>query len=94
MVNSKSFDQEYWRQNYPSRSYFSKDTNFEAYQSAYKVGHEGCDLYTGKSFDEAESELKQDYDNLSASEVSNRKALPWEQVRDAVREAWDQAVTT
>jgi hypothetical protein len=97
MVNPKSpksFDQEYWRQNYPSRSYFNKNSNFEDFQFAYKVGHEGCDRYVGKSFDEAEPQLKQDYENVSASESSNHNNLPWEQVKDAVRDAWDQAATT
>lgn len=64
-----NFDDNYWRQNYSSRQYVEKGANYEDYQLAYQTGHEGCDRYHGKSFEEAETELKRDYEALLAQKV-------------------------
>lgn len=87
-----SFDDNYWRQNHSSRPYTEKGANYEDYQLAYHTGHEGCDRYFGKSFDEAETELKRDYESLLAQKSGT--GLAWDKVKDAVRDAWDQAGTT
>jgi len=50
------------------------------------------DLYFGKSFDEAEIELKRNYESLLAQKSGT--GLAWNKVKDAVRDAWDQAGTT
>ena len=87
-----SFDDNYWRQNYASRQYVEKGASYEDFQLAYQTGHEGCDRYFGKSFDEAEIELKRDYESLLAQKSGT--GLAWDKVKDAVRDAWDQAGTT
>ena len=87
-----SFDDNYWRQNHSSRQYIEKDANYEDYQLAYQTGHEGCDRYLGKSFDEAEAELKRDYESLLAQKAET--GMAWDKVKDAAREAWDRAGTT
>jgi hypothetical protein len=84
------FDENYWRQNYSSRPYIEKDAQYDDYQLAYKTGHEGYDRYPGMSFDEAENQLKQDYDNSQKGNTG----LTWDKVKDAVRDAWDQSGTT
>jgi hypothetical protein len=86
------FNDDYWRQNYTDRPNFKPDSPYEDYQLAYQIGHEGCDRYSGKSFDEAETELKGDYEAMSA--LRSGKGLDWDEVKDAVRDAWDQARTT
>lgn len=67
-------------------------TDFDDSQLAYQIGHEGYDRYLGKSFDEAETELKRDYGALLAQ--TSRPGLEWDKVKDAVRDAWDQSGTT
>ncbi len=87
-----NFDDNYWRQNYGSRHYVEKGATYEGYQLAYQIGHEGCDRYFGKSFDEAEPELKRDYEALLAQKSGT--GMAWHKVKEAVRDAWDQAGTT
>ena len=87
-----NFDDNYWRQNYDSRHYVDKGANYEDYQLAYQTGHEGCDRYLGKSFDEAEAELKLDYEAILAQKAET--GMAWDKVKDAAREAWDRAGTT
>ncbi|MBD2189940.1 hypothetical protein [Pseudanabaena mucicola] len=87
-----NFDDNYWRNNYGSRQYVEQKAKYEDYQLAYQIGHEGYDRYLGKSFDEAETELKRDYEALLAQRSGTE--LAWVKVKDAVRDAWDQAGTT
>ena len=87
------FDDDYWRKNYGTCQYLEKGNHvYEDYQLAYQTGHEGYDRYAGNSFDQVEMELKQDYEDLLSLRL--QVGLSWEQVKDAVREAWDQAGTT
>ena len=69
-----------------------KETPYADYQPAYQTGHAGYDRYLGKSFDEAETELKRDYEAILAQ--TNGTGLEWNKVKDAVRDAWDKAGTT
>jgi hypothetical protein len=82
----------YWQENYGSRPYFEKEVPYVDYQPAYQTGHEGYDRYHGKSFDEAEAELKLDYEAVLAQKTGT--GLSWIKVIDAVRDAWDKAGTT
>ncbi|CAN1213332.1 hypothetical protein TUMEXPCC7403_24215 [Tumidithrix helvetica PCC 7403] len=89
---STNFDDNHWRQNYGSCLYIEKGSCYENYQSAYQIGHEGYDRYPDKSFDEAELELKLDYEALSAQKGGI--SFDWDKAKDAVRDAWDRAGTT
>jgi len=86
-----AFDDSYWRQKYGAYPHHEKGTCYEDYQSAYQTGHEGYDRYSGKSFDEAETELKCDYEKLAQK---SGMRVPWKKARIAAREAWDQAGTS
>jgi hypothetical protein len=70
----------------------SEDELYEDYDSAYRTGHEGYDRYPNKSFDEVETELQRDYEAIAAK--TDEEKMTWEQVRQSVRDAWDQAATT
>jgi len=70
----------------------SEDECYEDYNSAYRTGHEGYDRYPNKSFDEVETELQRDYEAI-ATETGEEKMI-WEQVRESVRDAWNQSATT
>jgi hypothetical protein len=51
----------YWRENYTTRPYYKKGATYETYQPAYRTGYEGRTRYTGRSFEEAETDLRSGY---------------------------------
>jgi hypothetical protein len=84
-------DDNYWQQNHISLPNHETEAYPEVLQPAYQAGHEGYDRYSGKSFDEAETELQSDYAQLAQK---GGISVPWQNAKDAAREAWDQAGTT
>jgi hypothetical protein len=91
-INPNDSYDAYWQENHGTRPYIEKKTPYADYQPAYQTGHEGYDRYLGKSFDEAEAELKLDYEAILAQKSGT--GLAWSKVIDAVRDAWDKAGTT
>ena len=73
----------YWRTTYVSRSYVDKDSAYDVYQSAYRTGYEGYGRYPGKSFDEVEANLRQDYEKTRRT-----SALEWNKAKHATKDAW------
>jgi hypothetical protein len=84
-------DDNYVQENDGLLPQYEKGTRSKDEHLAYQIGHEGCDRYSGKSFDEAETELQNDYEQLAQE---SGISVPWQKARDAVHEAWDQAATT
>jgi hypothetical protein len=93
-INTSTLDQnpdqtnpdrgENWRKNYENPE--------EEYETAFQIGQEGHDLYLGKSFEEAETQLKSDYETFCSE--NQQTAMPWEQAKNAVQEAWELAANT
>lgn len=85
-------EDEYWRNNYTSRPYYTNDYTYEDYQPAYRTGYEGYGRYygSGRSFDEVEPELKSHYhDNYRDSK------LGWDdKAKMAARDAWHKVERT
>jgi hypothetical protein len=81
-VNPTEEDQ-YWRRNYRSRPYVNPDASYEEYQTAYRYGWETRAQHAGRSFDEAEAELRKHWG-------SNKSKLEWKNAGPAVRDAWDR----
>lgn len=75
----------YWKTNYSKEKYVERDSPYSTYQPAYRTGYEGRARYTGKSFEEAEADLKNDY--LKAQSGGR---LSWDQARPATRDAWER----
>jgi hypothetical protein len=71
---------EYWRRNYASRPYVKKGVDYESYRPAYQYGWESYARYRGRQFEEVEPNLRRDW------EAHGRSG--WDNVRDAVRDAW------
>ncbi len=84
VIDRSSFQSNPWQDKYSDQ-----DQNYEL---AYQVGHESHDRNHDQSFEEVESQLKSEYEALCGDRGQN--ALPWEQAKRAVRDAWDQAQTT
>lgn len=75
----------YWSTTYKSEPYYVASYSFDDYLPAYRTGYEGYHRYGGKSFDEVEGHLQEDY-------ISNRgnSRLAWVDARPATRSAWDR----
>lgn len=81
-------ENDYWRENYQSRSYVQKNEPYETYQPAYQAGYEGYTRHgsSGKPYDEIEPDLRQDYEVHHAG----GSGLSWDQAKHAVRDAWER----
>jgi hypothetical protein len=76
----------YWRTNYRSRPYASSaGRDYEYYQPGYRYGYEAANRYQNRSWNDVEGNFSRDwamYEDLGS--------LTWEQIKDAVRDAWDR----
>ena len=76
----------YWRENYRTRPYASAtDRGYDYYQPAYRYGYDAANRYRDRSWNDVESELSRDW-----SSYEYRGTSTWEQIKDAVRDAWDR----
>ncbi|KAF0815258.1 hypothetical protein IGB42_00339 [Andreprevotia sp. IGB-42] len=75
----------YWRANHAGQPYATQGLDYDAYRGAYVTGYEGRTRYEDRTFEDAENELRTDYErNRGDSE------LDWENSRAASRAAWDR----
>ena len=77
-------EDEYWRSNYASRPYVGQGEEYDAYRPAYKYGWEAYGRSEGRSFDEAEIDLRRDWE----ARGSAGGGMTWERAKQAVRDAW------
>jgi hypothetical protein len=78
-------EDEYWRTNYSTRPYASGNRDYAFYQPGYRYGYESANRYQGREWDELESDLSQNWNTYEYRGTST-----WEQVKGAVRDAWDR----
>ena len=82
-------EEEYWRNSYSSRPYYSEGTSFIEYKPAYKYGADAYSKYPGKAWDETETELGKDWDRFKGT-----SSLTWDKAKDAARDAWERVKNT
>jgi hypothetical protein len=84
--NPLSWDDEdkYWRSNYRSRPY-AGSSEYDVYRPGFRYGFESANRYQNRSWNEVESELSRDW-----TTYPHRGNSTWEQVKNAVRDAWDR----
>jgi hypothetical protein len=75
----------YWRDNYASRPYVQPGTTYDEYSPAYRYGWESQSRYSGKKFEDVETDLSRDWDR-----AKGRSRLDWEKAKSAARDAWDR----
>lgn len=79
-------EDEYWRSNYRSRPYVSTgSSDYNMYQPGYRYGFESAQRYPGKHWTDVEPDLSRDW-----AAYPYRGTSTWEQVKAAVRDAWDR----
>lgn len=77
----------YWRENYKRRSYCEPGSTYDFYSPAYRFGYDATDRYPGKQWKDVESDLSRDWDRYE-----HRGNSTWEQMKNAVKDAWDRIV--
>jgi hypothetical protein len=76
----------YWRANYRNRPYASSaGRDYDFYQPGYRYGYEAANRYQNRNWDEVENDLARDWNTFE-----HRGASTWEQMKAAVRDAWDR----
>lgn len=73
----------HWAGHYHEAPYVKRGADYKTYQPAYRYGWESFQKHPGRTFDEAEPELKRNWDK-------SRGASPqtWEEAKAATRDAW------
>ena len=75
----------YWRENYKTRNYVAANEDYDVYRPAYRTGYEGRRKYAGRTFDQAEPDLRRDYENCRGANCPG-----WDRAKLASRDAWDR----
>jgi hypothetical protein len=73
----------YWRENYRNERYHKPEFGYDDYAPAYRTGYEGRVRHDGRSFDDAELDLRSEYE-----QGRGNSRLEWNEARDATRAAW------
>jgi len=75
----------YWRENYAREPYYEESRPYEYYAVFYLVGYEGRARSPGRTFEEAEADLRAEYERRRTA-----SGPTWDEGRHAVRAAWDR----
>lgn len=77
----------YWQENHSKQSYATSGDKYDEYSSAYKTGYMGAREHgTEKTFTDAESTLKSNYEKLKGS-----TSLGWDKAKHATQAAYNKA---
>ena len=79
-------EDEYWRTHYRERPYAStRGGDYDFYQPGYRYGYDAASRYEGREWTDVETDLSRDWDSYQ-----HRGSSTWEDIKDAVRDAWDR----
>lgn len=82
-----SVEKDYWHVNYMTRPYYKQGRSFGDYEAAYRYGWENASKAGDMTFEEAEKA----YLAGGWTAVRGEAPYPWEDVREATRDAWTRA---
>jgi hypothetical protein len=77
----------YWFENFSSRPYALGADFYERFRPAFRYGFESAAQSMGRSWDEAEADLRRGWESY---EHRGTDPSPWEEIKEAVRDAWDR----
>lgn len=77
----------FWRENFSSRPYASENRNYEEFRPAYRFGTESAGRHRGRDWNEAEPELRRDWESY---EHRGESRSTWEEIKHAAKDAWDR----
>jgi hypothetical protein len=79
-------EDDYWRTNYRNRPYASSaGRDYDFYRPGYQYGYDAANRYKGREWNDVELDLSRDWNSYE-----HRGTSTWEQIKDAVRDAWDR----
>ncbi len=78
-------EETFWRETYVREPYYVTGRAYEYYASGFRAGWEGRVRHGGRTFEQAEHELKADY-NGAKTELDPA----WQDVRPAAHAAWER----
>lgn len=81
-------DDAYWQSNYSSRPYAKADWTYDRYRPAYRYGYESAGRYSGREWNDVESELHSGWDRYEHRNASDKST--WQEIKDATKDAWDR----
>ena len=77
----------YWEENFSSRPYALGPDYYDQFRPAFRYGFESARDNLGRSWDDAEPDLRDGWDRYR-----NQSGSPstWDEIKGAVRDAWDR----
>ena len=84
-VVNPTLEDAHWRAAWAEEPYIRTDFRYEDYEPAYRVGYLGAARRDGRSFEEAEPQLREQYER-----VRSGSPLQWDAARVPARAAWDR----
>ncbi|MEO8135967.1 MAG: hypothetical protein ABI831_18570 [Betaproteobacteria bacterium] len=79
----------YWRDNYSTRPYVTPGSTYDDYGPAYRYGVDSVGKYDGRSFDDVEPQLR---DNWNSAKGTSK--LEWERAKMATKDSWHRVSDT
>lgn len=86
-IGDWSTEEKWWRDNFSSRPYVRADRGFDYYRPGYRYGFEAANRFRGKQWNDVEADLRSGWDRYE-----QRGQSTWENVKDAVRDAWNRVL--
>ena len=84
-VVNPALEDAHWRAAWAEEPYARTDFLYEDYEPAYRLGYLGAAKRDGRSFEDAEPQLREQYDR-----VRGRSPLDWHAARVPAKAAWDR----
>jgi hypothetical protein len=76
-------EDEYWRENYSSRSYVDPSLGYDDYEPAYLYGVQSYSQYRDRDFDSIEPDLGRGWD-----QAKGKSSLSWDRAKHAAKDSW------
>jgi hypothetical protein len=86
-VASWETEDNYWYENFSSRPYAPGPDYYDRFRPAFRYGFESASHSLGRTWDEAEPDLKQGWERY---QHRGERPAAWEEIREAVRDAWNR----
>jgi len=77
----------FWEENFSSRPYALGADYYDRFRPAYRYGFESARHDAGRSWDDAEPDLRTGWER---DQQSSGSPSAWEEIKGAVRDAWDR----
>jgi hypothetical protein len=78
-------EDDYWRDNYRSRSYVEPAATYDEYGPAYRYGVDAYTRYPDRPFDSIEADLSRDWGTARGT-----SGLEWDRAKLAARDSWQR----